>query len=107
MIILDTKKAEAVIDSLSKLEIEYIIKKFKIGHLVFGNDAEALKDFLNEDYAFVLPVLKYLLKKVNISKIEVVDYCDECEDDAVLKFDLNTGKRTCTVCGSECEKYEI
>ena len=108
MTLLDITKAEAVIDSLSQEEIESINGAFDIEYLIGANvNAKGLKDFMHEDYAYVLPVLKYLLAKVNISVIEVEDFCDDCDDDAILSFDMNTGKRTCTVCGSECQEYEI
>jgi hypothetical protein len=101
--------AKEIIDSLSESEIEKIIEDFELESILIfeGTKHENLKDFLYEDYAYVLPPLKFLLSKKGISEIVVVDYCDNCDDDKELTYFLNSGRRICTECGFEISKYEI
>ena len=86
---------EDVIDTLTDVEVRDITSRFEIDHLMFGLEHKDLKLFLYEDYVYVLPVMKFILSKVNITSIEVS--CDECDGDS--DFDMNTGEIKCKSCG--------
>lgn len=99
--------AQEIIDTLSFAEVKSIVDEFEIEHLMSGEqDQEDLKDFLNEDYAYVLPVMKFLLLKRNLTIIEVGDECDSCDDYRRFDFDISSGEMKCKECGTK-QKYII
>lgn len=107
MIISDSaiELANKKINDLTDSEITNIIQKFDIeSFMIYSSiDRVNLKKFLNENYVYVLPVLKYLL---NSSTIKVNFFCKNCNRNTEHLYNMNDGKLKCLICGNE-DEYKI
>lgn len=87
------KEAELIIDKLYDPVVENLAKE----HDESGEATkEGLKDFLYEDYAYVLP----LLKAIGISTIRATEYCDDCDDEMDVKAEAPAYEFHCPKCGN-------
>ncbi len=87
-------EVEVKIDSLPEEDVMKAVEESSF-FIESVSDKEIAKEFLFEDYVYVIGFLKAL----GYEEVPVSTWCDECEDEVETIADSDTFKWTCPVCG--------